>query len=358
MVTCCTAVVLAALTATAELPMAGDAGEGGADAGVAQAAPSPSAVDAGTPAARDAKAAAPLPRSKPTPAAKAVKPQPSQASAPLDLSFLAPVPATIDAMYYDLSVTTAHLSTGFPEGGMRLVGARFLERNSGLGKMLTYVVTQLLMAVGEGVAASQGRYVGSTYGVGYRVDYYRSYTSAELASMRANREQAGDNLLASNMSLDLQLFLPVQGVSTASGISAELTPVTVNFTGDGVFGLEVAFQYTKVTDALPGAPARLRSFESIGTPVRLMLNLPVVQVQLQWSPNFIGGFGINPKVMENKYLESVQGTGNLLYTNSPLSLSATVSPVPWVFVRGTGTWTKYQLTTDALGYQLEAGLRF
>jgi hypothetical protein len=324
-----------------------DAGvvEGVLDAGV-KLAPRPVVQQ---PAPRPAVVAKPKPEKKPAP---------EKTPAPIDLGFLAPVRAGINAMYYDLSVVNQQFSPGFAEGGMRLTGVRFLERNSGLGKMLTYFVTQLLMAAGEGLAASQGRYVGSTYGLGYRVDYYRPYSSRELSNMRAAREQAGDALLESNMSLDLQLYLPVQGLSTASGISVELTPFTFNFTGDGAFGMEVAFQYTKLTDVMPGDPARLRSFESVGTPIRFMLNFPVVQVQLQWSPNFIGGFGVNPAVMEQKYAESAMGSGNLLYTNSPWSLGVTVSPLPWVFVRGTGLWTKYEFALSALGYQLEAGLRF
>lgn len=322
------------------------------DAGVAAAPLSPVVpvrpVTSSTPVATPALA--------PPPPVKPAAPEPP--SPPLDLGFLLPITPALSSLHYDFSAVYSHVSTGFAEGGFAMTGLRFTERNSGLGKMLMYVTTQLLLAAGEGMAASQGKHVGTTYHPGYRVDYYRPYSSSELANMRAAREQAGDDLLHSNMSLDLQLYLPVAGRSTASGISAEITPVTVEFTDDGTIGLELAFQYAKFTDVQAGDPAKLRSFEYVGTPLRLMANWRFVQLQLQWAPNFIGGFGVSPKVMEQKYAESVERGGNLLYTNSPWTLSMSVHPLKWVFVRATGAWTKYEFNVNALGYQLEAGLRF
>jgi hypothetical protein len=304
----------------------------------------------------------PAPAPKAAPVAKPTltpKPKPAEKpSEPIDLGFLLPIPPAISSLHYDFSAVYSHVGTGFAEGGFAMTGLRFLERNSGLGKMLMYFTTQLLLAVGEGAAASQGRYVGTTYHPGYRVDYYRPYSSRELANMRAAREKAGDDLLKSNMSLDLQLYLPLPGRSTSSGISAEITPLTVEFTDDGSIGLELAFQYAKFTDVQAGDPTKLRSFEYVGTPIRLMANWRFVQLQLQWAPNFIGGFGVTPKVMEEKYAESVAAGGNLLYTNSPWTLSMSVHPLKWVFVRATGAWTKYEFNVNALGYQLEAGLRF
>ena len=167
----------------------------------------------------------------------------------------------LTSLYYDLSAVYSQQGFGFPEGGMTLTGLRFVERNSGLGKLTVYFVTQLFMALGEGVAASSGRYVGSSYGPGYRVDYYRRYSQAELNDMRAARESAGDAMLSSNMSLDLQLYLPIEGRSTASGISVELTPITFEFSSSGQFGLEVGFSYTKLSDVVPG-DTRLRSYET------------------------------------------------------------------------------------------------
>lgn len=311
--------------------------------------------DAGTPAVT----VTPTPAPKPPPllTVKPAAPAPPAAT-PIDLSFLLPIPAALSSLHYDFSAVYSRVGTGFAEGGFSMTGFRFLERNSGLGKMVMYVATQLLMALGEGAAASTGKYVGTTYHPGYRVDYYRPYSSGELANMRAAREKAGDDLLKSNMSLDLQLYLPLPGQTTSSGISAEITPLTVELTDDGAIGLELGFQYSKFTEVQAGDATKLRSFEFVGTPIRFMANWRFVQLQLQWAPNFIGGFGVSPKVMDQKYADSVSAGGNLLYTNSPWTLTMSVHPLRWLFVRATGAWTKYEFNSNALGYQLEAGLRF
>lgn len=320
-------------------------------------------VDAGVVDAGVVDAGAPMLAVKPAPVVSAPKTEPVAPpvpeSKPLDLSFLEvllPVSPAISSLYYDFSAVYARVAPGFAEAPFLMTGLRFVERNSGLGKMLMYVATQLFMALGEGVAASQGQHVGTTYHPGYRIDYYRPYSSQELGNMRAAREQAGDDLLQSNMSLDLQLYLPVQGLSTASGISAEITPITIEFVRN--FGLEIAFQYAKLTDVQAGDPTKLRSFEYVGTPIRLMAGWQFLQFQLQWSPNFIGGFGVSPKVMDQKYTDSVAAGGNLLYTNSPWSFTVSLHPLRWVFVRATGSWTKYEFNPNALGFMLEGGLRF
>ncbi len=263
-------------------------------------------------------------------------------------------------MYYDLSAVYASHNFGFAEGGMRATGLRFTERNSGLGKMTVYFVTQLFMAFGEAAASSGAvqKHVGTEYRPGYRIDYYQRFSAEEVAGMRAAREQAGEDMLSSNMSLDLQLYLPVPGRSTSSGISIELTPLTIQFTGTGQIGMEIAFAWTKLTDIVNGDSTRLRAYENLGVPIRFMANWQFVSAVLQWTPNFFGGFGVDPSVMQRNYEKGLQPEAKtLFYNNSPLSLALSLHPLRNVFVRGTGYWTQYKFDVSALGFQLEAGIR-
>ncbi len=297
-----------------------------------------------------------------------VKPEkvapPPEAEAPSEpwfhFSDLLPITPALTSMHYDLSAVYASHNFGFAEGGMRATGLRFTERNSGLGKMTVYVVTQLFLAFGEAAAASGAvqKHVGTEYRPGYRIDYYQRFSADEVASMRAAREQAGEDVLSSNMSLDLQLYLPLPGRSTSSGISVELTPLTVQFTDSGQIGLELAFAYTKMTDIVNGDPTRLRAYENLGMPLRLMANWQFVSAVLQWAPNFFGGFGVNPGVMQKNYEKGLQPEAKtIFYNNSPLSLALSLHPLRNVFVRGTGYWSQYRFDVSTLGFQLEAGLR-
>lgn len=141
------------------------------------------------------------------------EPEPSK---PLDLSFfkvLLPLTPALSSLYYDFSAVYSRQGFGFAEGPMTLTGLRFVERNSGLGKMTVYFVTQLLMAFGE-AAASSGlvqKHLGTEYGPGYRIDYYQRFSDAEVAAMRRSREATGDSMLSSNMSLDLETTFRKRG---------------------------------------------------------------------------------------------------------------------------------------------------
>jgi len=306
---------------------------------------------------------APVPVTAPKVKVKPVRidPPPEEPSKPwFRFSDLLPVTPSLTSMHYDLSAVYASHNFGFAEGGIRATGLRFTERNSGLGKMTVYVVTQLLMSFGEAAAGSGAvqKHVGTEYRPGYRIDYYQRFSAEEVASMRRSREEAGEELLASNMSLDLQLYLPLQGRSTSSGLSVEITPLTVQFTDSGQVGMELAFAYTKITDIVAGDPSRLRAYENLGVPLRFMINWQFVSAVLQWTPNFFGGFGVNPGVMRKNYEKGLEGEGKtLFYNNSPLSLALSLHPLRNVFVRGTGYWTQYAFTTSSLGFQLEAGIR-
>jgi hypothetical protein len=277
-----------------------------------------------------------------------------------DPAYLLPITPALSSLHYDLSAVYQRQGWGFPEGGMTLTGLRFIERNSGLGKMTVYVLSQLIMAFAESAAASGlvQHHLGTEYGPGYRIDYYQRYSDAEVNEMRRSREAAGESMLSSNMSLDLQLYVPIKGQSTASGLSVELTPVTIEFADSGEVGMEIAFAYTKLSDPVPGDPTRWRSYESLGVPIRFMANWRFLQLQLQWTMNFFGGVGFDQKVVEKNYLTSLDATGkNIFYNNSPLSLTVSLHPLKWLFVRGTGSWNRYQFDLGALGFQLEAGVR-
>jgi hypothetical protein len=283
----------------------------------------------------------------------------AEPSTPIDFSVLLPLTPALSSLYYDFSAVYSRQGYGQPEGPMTLTGLRFVERNSGLGKMTVFFVTQLFLAMGE-AAASSGlvqKHLGTEYGPGYRIDYYQRFSADEVAAMRRSREAAGESMLSSNMSLDLQLYLPVQGLSTASGISAEITPITIEFADSGEVGMEIAFAYTRLTDFVPGS-TRERTYDNLGVPIRLMANWRFLAFQLQWVPNFFGGFGFDQKIAQQNYLKSVDAVDKpIFYNNSPLSLSVSLHPLRWLFVRATGSWNHYSFDVGSLGFQLEAGLR-
>ena len=107
--------------------------------------------DAGVPAVVESPRPVPVLVPQPAPVPE---PEPPK---PLDLSFLSvllPITPALSSLYYDFSAVYSHQGYGFPEGPMRLTGLHFVERNSGLGKMTVYVVTQLLLAMGEAAASS------------------------------------------------------------------------------------------------------------------------------------------------------------------------------------------------------------
>lgn len=243
---------------------------------------------------------------------------------------------------------------------MTLTGFRFVERNSGLGKMTVYFLTQLFLAFGEAAAASGlvQKHLGTSYGPGYRIDYYQRFSSDEVAAMRRSREATGDSMLSSNMSLDLQLFLPVQGQSTSSGLSVELTPLTLEFADSGEVGMELAFAYTRLQDTVPG-DTRVRVYENLGIPIRFMANWRFIAFQLQWVPNLFGGIGFNQETIEKNYISTRDGSPDkpIFYNNSPLSLTVSVHPLRWLFVRGTGSWNRFTFDAGSLGFTLEAGVR-
>lgn len=345
-----------ALSARAEEPV--DAGAP-AEVPVAEVKPAekpPADVPAPAPAP---VVATPSPAPVPVPAPAREEPK----AAPLDLSFLQvllPITPALSSPFYDLSAVYMQQGFGFPEGPMRLTGFRFLERNAGLGKMTVWLVTQLVMAFGEAAAASGlvQKHLGTTYGPGYRIDYYQRFSNDEVAAMRRSREAAGDSMLSSNMSLDLQLYLPVQGLTTSSGISVELTPLTIEFADSGEVGMEVGFAYTRLTDFVPGT-TRERTYDNLGVPIRLMANWRFLNFQLQWVPNILGGFGFDQKFVEQNYLKSLEGDASkpVFYNHSPLSFTVSAHPLRWLFVRATGSWNRYTFDVGSLGFMLEGGLR-
>lgn len=293
------------------------------------------------------------------PVQKPVEPEKPSAP-PIDLSFLLPVTPALSSLFYDFSAVYSRQGFGFTEGPMTLTGLRFVERNSGLGKMTVYFVTQLIMAMGEAAAGSGlvQKHLGTSYGPGYRIDYYQRFSDEEVADMRRSREATGDSMLSSNMSLDLQLYLPIQGRSTASGISAEITPVTIEFADSGEVGMEIAFAYTRLEDRVPGS-TRVRVYDNLGVPIRFMANWRFFAFQLQWVPNIFGGIGFQQKYVEQNYLKSLEGSSDkpIFYNNSPLSLTVSAHPLRWLFVRATGSWNRFTFDMGSLGFALEAGVR-
>ena len=339
----------------------------------------PDVVDAGPPVAAAVPDAGPpaavaAPKVEPKPEL-APQPQPEEAashwSLPAWLSpqeLLLPPPLPLTKPYYEFNPVYASRSFGFPEGRMALTGLHVNERNGALGKMLVYIFSQLALAAGEAAATSTGKHLGTEYGPGYRIDYYRNYTSQELADMRAAREAAGDDVLSSSFSLDFTYYLPVGGFGKAQGYSLEVTPLTIAFDDEQEFGMEIAFSWSSFGDHLgpvssttggsgPGVQLD-RRYNNLGVPIRFMYSGRFVQATLQWVPNILSGFGFSGDAPDKKYQEFLGNGPAVVYATSPLSLSVSVSPIRHLFVRATGTWERFQFRSDLLSYQLEAGLRF
>ena len=122
--------------------------------------------------------------------------------------------------------------------------------------------------------------------------------------------------------------------------------------------MEVAFAYTRLQDVVPGS-TRVRVYDNLGVPIRVMANWRFIAFQLQWVPNIFGGIGFQQKDVEKNYLTSLEGSPDkpIFYNNSPLSLTVSAHPLRWLFVRATGSWNRFTFDVGSLGLALEAGVR-
>jgi hypothetical protein len=120
---------------------------------------------------------------------------------------------------------------------MMLSGIRIHERNGIGGKLVAGTIVALALAMGS----SNKEYMGSTYGRGYRIDYYRMKTPAELEAERRARAAAIDATLKNDYQMDLQIYFPIPGLTTARGFSWSLYPWSWAFGSRKSFILELGF---------------------------------------------------------------------------------------------------------------------
>lgn len=285
-------------------------------------------------------------------------------------------PIAIADRYYEVSAVYG--LEAYDVGGLkpfRLSGIHVSERNGVVGKMLVYVSTQLLLAVGQGAAQSQGKHVGTSYGPGYRVDYYRSYSSSEIADMNRARESAGESTLESEFQMDLQIFFPNEKLGTTTrGFRWEIAPLQFSTGVDKDsridLGFELGFAWERLRDEVTvpvakgtgtnGRDFKARQMHFFGSPLRGLLHTRFVNVMLEWRLNWLNGLWASNKRVFDDYQKSL-GDSEYEYAsirNSPINLRVSANPIDWVFVQATASLNRYRLSPDNLGYQLEAGLRF
>jgi hypothetical protein len=137
---------------------------------------------------------------------------------------------------------------GIPHASMplQLSGIRIHERNGIGGKLVAGTIVALVMAMGS----SNKEYLGSTYGRGYRIDYYRMKSPAELEAERRARDEALKATLKNDYQMDLQVYFPVDGLTTARGFSWSLYPWSWAFGDRKNWILELGFAVSSIYDSV------------------------------------------------------------------------------------------------------------
>lgn len=240
--------------------------------------------------------------------------------------------------YYEVGPT--YQLGGFDFGGRDLgaTGIRIYERNGFFGKAIWTVAIAAAMALGQ----SDSVYLGSTYGPGYRIDYYRAKSSEELAADAAARDAAIQGAAENEYQTDLQIFWPQEGLGTAKGYIFSTYPFSWSF--DPVT-VDLGFVFADVVGQC--GPERTSSngkcrYENLGMPLRVSVDIAsMALLDLQVDLNFYGLFGDEEE--------------NRSYAH-PVRAGLTLHPWQRLYVRGGVTLPNFDF--DELGFQLEAGIRF
>jgi hypothetical protein len=253
----------------------------------------------------------------------------------------------------------------FPDAAdkMQMVGLRIHERNGIAGRVFATAIVGIIMALG----ASDREYVGSEYGYGYRIDYYRMKSSEEMAQEAAAREEAIDATASNEYQFDLRFYVRDDrwgGYSNGEGFILTLFPWSW---GDGgwvfEFGFQVAYVYGLLKPGAPsdtpadtggqpansntGLPADSREqyqYTNVGMPFRLIVPIlsPWVYLDNEWDVNFLWVFG-KEEGKHDSY-------------DAPFRSNLTLNLTERVFLRGGPSISAF--SGDAIGYQAEAGIRF
>jgi len=240
--------------------------------------------------------------------------------------------------YYEVAPT--YQSGGISLGGhsATATGLHLQERNGFLGKALWTAVVAITMALG----ASDAEYLGSTYGPGYQIDYYRMKSDAELAQDAADRDASVDAAAQNEYQTNIYIYWPDKGLgSDTAGYIFETYAFSFNF---GPSALDFGLVFSNLRSPCGkdrGASGGKCGSESIGIPFRLTFDLArIATLETQLDINFLA-FG--------------DDTTRIAYDHG---FKVGVSLHPWqrLFVRGGITIPDFDF--DELGFQLEAGLRF
>jgi len=241
--------------------------------------------------------------------------------------------------YYEVGPT--YQLGGFAFGGRDLgaTGIRIYERNGFFGKAIWTIAIAAAMALGQ----SDSVYLGSEYGPGYRIDYYRAKTADELAADEAARDAAVEGAASNEYQTDLQIFVPQEGLGQAKGYIFSTYPFSWNL-GESMT-IDLGFVFAGVTG--PCGPGKNGGrgtchYENIGMPLRVSFDLwDIALLDFQVDVNFLGLFGDEDP--------------NMSYAH-PVRAGLTFHPWQRLFVRGGVTVPSFDF--DELGLQLEAGIRF
>lgn len=259
----------------------------------------------------------------------------------------AEVPLLRDNFY---EIAPFYQSGGISLGGRdaTVSGLHIQERNGFFSKALWTVVVATLMALGQ----SDTEYLGSEYGPGYQIDYYRYKTPEELAADEAARDQAVNDAASNEYQTDLYVFWPMDGVSDTSGYIFETYPFSDTW---GPLTLEFGMSFSSMRgkcgpelgggSGQPSGPSVAGSGKcysrSFAIPTRLYAD--------------IAGFALWDVQFDLNFLAFGDDGRRTTYDHG-FRTGFTLHPWERLFVRGGVTIPDFDF--DELGFQLEAGMRF
>jgi hypothetical protein len=250
--------------------------------------------------------------------------------------------ALLGGTYYEVSPMYASGGIVFPGGNdpIKASGVHIYERNGLGGKFISTALVAIILAAGS----SNTEYMGSTYGTDYRVDYYRVKSADELAAENAARERSVDAAAENEYQMDVQIYWPQDGYTTASGFSWSITPWVWGDPGSFLF--ELGFLWTRLHDDVCPTVADATMLErctysNFGMPLKLTMPItPYFVADLQWDLNWLA------LASEERGLSHA----------SPVRASLTLNPFERVFARAGAVASSFD--TDKIGFVLEAGVRF
>ena len=267
--------------------------------------------------------------------------------------------------FYELSPEYVHNGYVFnnASGALNLTGIRIHERNGIAGKMLATAIVALTMALGS----SDREYLGTQYGYGYQIDYYRMKSSEEMAAEAAARSDAIDSTAANMYQFDLRFYVSpdfAKGQSNGEGFSMTLYPFSWSFGDSRDWIFEFGFQWAsiygglkdkRVTPTVAGVDAnnnpiladsgrREFTYTNVGMPFRFVIPITsFLYLDNQWDLNFLWLFNADE--------------GERAEFDSPFHSNLTLNLGSRFFLRGGASLSGIHLGSD-LGYQGEAGFRF